>query len=278
MGAHLAGALPWVLPGARAAEKPGIPVGEMLDSPRKTLVLWGVEPDRDFGNPAKAMAALGQAGLVVAASAFRTPSLDAVADILLPIGAFAETSGTFVNAGGTWQSFQGAVAPPGEARPGWKVLRVLGNLLDLPGFEYRDAAQVRSELSALCADSKLSNAPVGDLKVERLGPGEGLIRVGEVPLYAVDPLVRRAPALQRTPAMAGVFGAYLHPDEAGAAGLAEGDSIEIRQNGSAVSARVIIDDSVPPGSARIPAGVAGSEALGEQIGPVVLTKSSPNQA
>ena len=96
-----------------------------------------------------AMAALGQADFVVAASAFRSPALESVAQVLLPIGAFAETSGTYVNGAGTWQGFQGAVAPPGEARPGWKVLRVLGNLLGLPGFDYGDTAAIRAELAAL---------------------------------------------------------------------------------------------------------------------------------
>ena len=278
VGAHLAGALPHLLPGARLAERPGIPVAEMLAFPRKTWVLWGVEPDLDLGNPGRAMEALGQADFVVAASAFRAPSLESVADLLLPIGAFAETSGTFVNASATWQSFQGAVAPPGEARPGWKVLRVLGNLLGLPGFTYRDTAEIREELASLCADAKPNNAPVGDLKVEPRGLGEGLIRLGSVPIHAVDALVRRSPALQRTPAMASVFGAYLHPEQAQTLGLSSGDSVEVRQNGAAVRARVLIDAAVPPGSVRIPAGVAGSESLGDQIAPVTISKSTDAQA
>ncbi|MGE5152602.1 MAG: NADH-quinone oxidoreductase subunit NuoG [Bdellovibrio bacteriovorus] len=278
VGAHLAGALPRVLPGAKLAERPGIPLAEMLAFPRKTWVLWGIEPDLDIGNPSRAMEALGQADFVIAASAFRAPSLESVADLLLPIGAFAETSGTFVNAAGTWQSFQGAIAPPGEARPGWKVLRVLGNQLGLPGFDYRDTLEIRAELAALCADTRLSNAPVGDLKVEPRGLGEGLIRVGNVPIYASDPLVRRAPALQHTPLMAGSFAAYLHPDQASASGLEAGDPVEVRQNDAAVLARVVIDAGVPTGCARIPAGVAGSGGLGDQIGPVSLTKSTDTKA
>jgi NADH-quinone oxidoreductase subunit G len=278
LGAYLAGALPHVLPGARRAEQSGLPVAEMLAFPRKTWVLWGIEPDLDLGNPARAMEALGGADFVVAASAFRAPSLESVADLLLPIGAFAETSGTFVNAAGSWQSFQGAVAPPGEARPGWKVLRVLGNLLGLPGFEYRDTAQIRAELSELCAGSRPDNAPLGDLKVEPRGLGEGLIRLGNVPIYAVDPLVRRSPALQRTPAMASAFAAYLHPDQASASGLAPGDPVEVRQNGNPVRTSVVIDDSVPLGCVRVPAGVAGSETLGEQFAPVTLTKFMGTEA
>jgi NADH-quinone oxidoreductase subunit G len=121
----------------------------MLTEPRAAYVLWGLDPAFDLVDPASALSALDQAGLVVACSAFRSPSLDALADILLPIGAFAETSGTFVNASGDWQRFQGAVAPPGEARPGWKVLRVLGNLLELDGFDYASAKQVHDELRGL---------------------------------------------------------------------------------------------------------------------------------
>ena len=215
---------------------------------------------------------------MVAASAFRAPSLDAVADLLLPIGAFAETSGTFVNAGGVWQCFQGAVAPPGEARPGWKVLRVLGNLLDLPGFEYPRSAQVRAELSGLCADCQAEQCPGGRPQGGARGAGEGLIRVGQRPA-----LCGGLPG----PALAGPAADTRHggrlrasiciPTRPAAADCRRG-SVEIRQNGSAVSARSMIDDSVRPGSARIPAGVAGSEALGEQIGPVQITRVSGNPA
>ena len=272
LGAHLAGAVPHLAPGATPAEPAGIPVAEMLASPRKTMVLWGIDPDLDLGDPHRAVESLGQSDLVIAASAFRSASLESVADVMLPISGFAETSGTFVNAGGTWQSFQGAVAPPGDARPGWKVLRVLGNLLDLSGFEYRDTAQIRAELGEKCADVKLDNAPRGDLKVEPRGAGEGLIRIGNLPIYAVDQLVRRSPPLQLTPVVGAALAAYLHPDQAAESGVADGDEVAVRQNDESVTMSVVIDDRVPPGCVCIPAGVAGSEALGAQIGPVVITK------
>ena len=100
---------------------------------------------------------------------------------------------------------------------------------------------------------------------------EGLFRIGNVPIYAVDPLVRRAPSLQRTPS-ADAFGAYLNPQEAAGMGLAEGDAVQLAQNGTAVQARVTLDASVPVGCARIPAAVAGSESLGSQVGPVTIQK------
>ena len=272
VGAALAGVLPHVQPGAIPAVQTGLPVAGMLNARLKTFVLWGLEPDLDLGNPALAMAALGQADFVVAASAFRSPSLEAVAQVLLPIGAFAETSGTFVNGAGTWQSFQGAVAPPGEARPGWKVLRVLGTLLDLQGFGFTSTTEVRTRLAELCADAHPDNAPVGDPAVSPVGVGAGLIRIGNVPAYALDPLVRRSAPLQHTPAQ-GTFGVYLSTGQAADLGLEPDMVILVNQGGPAVRARVRIDDRVPPGCLRIPAGVPGSESLGEQIAPVSLTKA-----
>ncbi|MCG6860556.1 MAG: NADH-quinone oxidoreductase subunit NuoG [Chromatiaceae bacterium] len=271
VGSYLAGALPHVLPGAQLSDFSGKSVADMLKQPRKAYLLWGIEPAYDLGNPTRALATLDQSDLVVACATHRTPSLDQIADVMLPIAAFAETSGTFVNADVLWQSFRGAVAPPGEARPGWKVLRVLGNLLDLDGFEQVSPADVLTELKGFCEGVRPSNEPRGDLKVEPRGTASGLARIGNLPIYAVDALVRRAPALQSTPA-AGGFGAFLRSAEAVSLGLAEGDTVEIQQDGSAARARVGVDEAVPVGCVRIPAGVAGSEALGDQIGPVSLTK------
>ncbi len=82
----------------------------------------------------------------MAITPFQSEQLRNVAHVMLPIGTFAETSGTYVNLEGTWQSFPGAVAPQGEARPGWKVLRVLGNMLHVPGFDYVSSEDVLKEL------------------------------------------------------------------------------------------------------------------------------------
>jgi NADH-quinone oxidoreductase subunit G len=123
--------------------------------------------------------------------------MKAVAHFMLPMGTFAETSGTYVNCEGRWQSQSGAAAALGEARPGWKVLRVLGNLLDIAGFEYQSSEEVLNEVRARCADVKpggyqgthaVTAAPPG-------APDTGLI---DVPMYQTDALLRRAPSLQRT--------------------------------------------------------------------------------
>ena len=272
VGAHLAGALPHLAAGAKPADKVGLPVSDMLDVPRQAYLLWGLEPDLDMGNPVKAMASLGQAGFTVACSAYLASSLEAVADVMLPIGGFAETSGTLVNAEGVWQRFQGVVAPPGEARPGWKVLRVLGNLLDLEGFGYNDTAGIHAELAGLCDGVRPDNAPRATIALKAQGRGDGLMRVGNVPIYAIDPMVRRARSLQRSPS-ACPFGVYINASQSTALGVSDGDEVDVQCGGSSVRANVALDDSVPDGCVRIPAGVAGSEVLGDQFAPVSINKA-----
>jgi NADH-quinone oxidoreductase subunit G len=115
---------------------------------------------------------------------------------LLPISTFAETSGTYVNLEGLWQSFTGAARPLGEARPGWKVLRVLGNLAGVADFDYQSSEEVREELRARCGD--IAAASYQGTHEVKTAPGAGEARVIDVPMYAIDAVLRRAPSLQRT--------------------------------------------------------------------------------
>jgi NADH-quinone oxidoreductase subunit G len=277
VGAPLAGAVPHLGPGARppaeASPSPALNAVSMLTEPRSTYLLWGLDPALDLLDPSLAMDALERAQLVVACTAVRTPALDAAADLMLPIGAFAETSGTFVNAGGDWQRFQGAVPPPGDARPGWKVLRVLGNLLELDGFEFLSARQVHDELKSHCDETVLDNRRRGDYERLLMPSTEtDLMRVGGVPIYAVDPLARAAPSLQRSP-LAEVCRLSLHPEQAARLGLSDGDVAAVTQGSRTTTLEVRLDDAVSVGCGRIPSGVAGSEPLGPQIGPLMVAKA-----
>jgi NADH-quinone oxidoreductase subunit G len=282
VGSWCAGTLPHRLPGGGAPSRPGLDARAMLEDPRQGYLLWGLEPDRDLADPALAMSALQGAKSVVACSAFRSPALEAVADVLLPISTFAETAGTFVNAEGRWQRFQGAVAPAGDARPGWKVLRVLGTQLELPGFAQNSAREVHDEVadacSALTPDNRIQIGlqaghdarQTPSAKSPTAAAGE-LIRIGNVPIYALDPLVRHAPALQRTP-LAERLAVHLHPRPARELGLEAGTEVRVLQGEAEARAAVVLDDRIVPGCARIPAAVDGSEALGPCIGPVRLEK------
>src|SRR4029077_3336210 len=118
--------------------------------------------------------------------------------VLLPMGTFAESSGTYVNCEGQWQSQPGAAQPLGEARPGWKVLRVLGNLLNLERFDYLSSEAVLAEVRRACAGA--TPAPYGGRHVVAAVMRGGGIDGGlaDVPMYQTDAVVRRAPSLQRT--------------------------------------------------------------------------------
>jgi NADH-quinone oxidoreductase subunit G len=287
VGSRLAGTLPHRLPAGETEARPGLDAGAMLADPRQGYLLWGVEPDLDVADPVMAMAALRGAEQVVACAAFKSPALEAVADVLLPISAFAETAGTFVNVEARWQRFQGAVPPPGDARPGWKVLRVLGTMMELPGFEQNSAREVHDELARRCEGLSPDNglqgstefgATSGSDMAPAAGDGATLIRIGNLPIYATDALVRRSPPLQRTP-LAEPLAVHLHPDQASALGLAAGAMVRLRQtagNGELgeTTAPVVIDDEIPLGCARIPAGVPGSAALGPAVGRVQIDRAA----
>jgi NADH-quinone oxidoreductase subunit G len=198
-GAHLAGAVPHREAGGKPAASPGLTAADMMTRALKSyLLLGGVEPWIDAPESG-AERVLGQAELVVAITPYASETLRKVAHVLLPAGTFAETSGTYVNLEGLWQTQSGAAAPVGESRPAWKILRVLGNLLGLTGFEYQSSEEVRAELATLVGASTAYAAPAyaGRHAVEQPGtqPAPSVI---DVPMYQIDAVVRRAPSLQKT--------------------------------------------------------------------------------
>jgi NADH-quinone oxidoreductase subunit G len=193
VGASLAGVLPHRTVGGQAAQKLGLNVADMLAARLKAYVLVGaIEPGKDIAAPG-AVDALKLAECVIALTPYN--GAKDYAHIILPIGTFAETSGTYLNLEGRWQSVPGAAKPVGEARPGWKVLRVLGNLLNLTGFEYESAEEVREEIKAQIGDVKPDNRYESRSTITRSASSE---RATDVGIYAVDPIVRRATALQQT--------------------------------------------------------------------------------
>jgi NADH-quinone oxidoreductase subunit G len=186
VGAQLAGALP----GAG-----GLNAGQMLAGGLKALILLNTEPAFDAARPA---APIGQGGMVVTLSPFKCNT--DISDVLLPIAPFTETPGTFVNAEGRVQGFHAVVKPLGEARPAWKVLRVLGNALGLPGFEFASSQEVLVAVrGAQDADKDfvqgdvLSNATSAAMD---LSPAAGRPVIAAI--YQLDGIVRRAPSLQST--------------------------------------------------------------------------------
>jgi len=173
----------------------GLNAGQMLAGGLKAVVLLNTEPQWDSAAGSDAVAALAQAQMVVSLSPFRA-NMDC-ADVLLPIAPFTETSGTFVNAEGRVQSFHAVVKPQGEARPAWKVLRVLGNMMKAEGFDYESSQDVLAEIfggpaPAFLPADRLNNACSAPTHA---GVGQAPCTAG---IYQLDGIVRRASSLQMT--------------------------------------------------------------------------------
>jgi len=193
-GAYLAGAVPHRDAAGLKPAAAGKSARDMLATPHKAYLLFGgAEPWAD-GLGADAVRTLGAAPFVVAVTPYADDTLKSVAHVLLPISTFVETSGTYVNLEGLWQSFAGAAKPLGDARPGWKVLRVLGNLAGIAQFDYQSSQEVREELRLRCGDIAATSYQ-GSHEAKSGGQDA---RVIDVPMYAVDAVLRRAPSLQRT--------------------------------------------------------------------------------
>ena len=269
-GAWMAGAVPHRVAGGAPVSPPGIGARAMLEQVRNLYLCVGVEPEMDVADPALLASAL-KGAQVVALSSYASPWLLEHADVLLPIAAFAETSGTFVNVEGDAQSFQGVAAPQGEARPGWKVLRVLGNLTDLEGFEYVDSTEVRDEVLAACAGLTPDNAVGAAVGVPVEFRSSDWERIGGVPMYRIDAITRRAHALQLTPDAWGAS-ARLSAQSAQTLGLGDDAAVRITQGEASAEFAVRIDDAVPDGCVWLPTAVPGSEGLGCGFGPVSVEK------
>jgi NADH-quinone oxidoreductase subunit G len=183
----------------------GLNTRDMLAANLPVYVLIGaIEPAHDLAEPALAEAAFSQARSVIAITPYASESLKSQATLLLPMAAFAETSGSYVSLEGRWQSQTAAARAPGEARPGWKILRVLGNLCDLPGFAYESSEAVRAHLASQI-ESVAGSAVPSQLLTQHQPPIAAIkdaahIDTGEldIPMYDIDAVLRRSPALQAT--------------------------------------------------------------------------------
>ncbi|MEJ2767833.1 NADH-quinone oxidoreductase subunit NuoG [Mycetohabitans sp. B46] len=264
VGAHVIGALPG---------DGGVDAAQAFASPRRAYLLFNVEPEFDVANPRQACAALAQADMVVALSSFKTGT--DYADVLLPIAPFTETAGTFINAQGTVQPFTGVVRPLGETRPGWKVLRVLGNLLGLPNFEYTSAEDVAAAaLEGVDVQARLSNATHAPLARGASTRAAGAFeRIADVPIYDADPLVRRAPSLHLTGAAKAALRVSLPAALFDQLGLKEGDAVRVRQGEASVTLPALRDAKLHDAVVRVPAATSAAAKLGSLFGDLLVEKA-----
>jgi NADH-quinone oxidoreductase subunit G len=300
VGGHLVGALP-------ASGGNGLNARAMLAQPRKAYLLMGLEPSLDCGDPVAARSALSAAQTVIALTPYRSQELLELADCLLPVTPFAETGGSFVNCEGRLQSFYGAARPQGAARPGWKVLRVLGTVFGVQGFDFDNVEEVRNQLlAAFASDDAEANggangqgaqsAPSAPPKVAKVAKGDGrrfqsrlsnlaggnalappvhasppLQRLADVPIYWTDPLVRRAPSLQLTsdarPPVATMAQSTLE-----ALGIADGDPVVVTQSGGEARLPARRDDRLAHGVVLVPAAHPLTAELPSMFGPVMVAR------
>ncbi len=262
VGAYLAQATP----GAK-----GLNASSMLATPRKAYVLLNVEAELDCANPQQAIAALRAADMVIAMSAYKHQATE-YADVLLPISPFTETSGTFVSSEGRVQSFKGAVKPLGEARPAWKVLRVLGNLLKVDGFAQDTSEAVRDEaLNGVDVAGKLNNA-ISGVVVQAAPAAIGMQRVSEVPIYSTDAVVRRSAPLQAT-SDAATPKVWMRSEELTDIGVKAGMNVKVSQGTGSVKLMCAADDRLPKGVVRVASGHAATAALGAMFGTITVERA-----
>ena len=265
-GAWLAGAVPHR--GAGGATK-DIVTGKnladlMSDSANEKLaacLLVNIEPDTDVANANELMATLKKADFVVSVSAYNSASVKSIADVMLPAASFMETSGTYVNAEGFWQSFNAVVNPKGSSRPAWKILRVLGNMTGLDDFDYFSSADVKKEVRSMCESIELSNAIAKASTVKINSAVKGIYRSSDVPMYATDAVVRRAASLQKT-ADAQTMCVRLNSTEAERLGVSTATTVTVRQGASSIDLTLVIDETIPDDSAWIPSALEGNDLLG----------------
>ena len=266
-GAWLAGAIPHRGPGGQANLDPGLDAKQMLGdrTSLKGYLLLNIDPELDCAYGYQSLQHLENADCVVAMSMFMEEGISRCADVILPIAAFTETSGTFINAMGDWQSFKGCVKPKGEARPAWKVLRVLANFLELEGFDYISSEAVLTRFKTeLEKDKKPLEDSRGTLP-DSLPPLQSLLqRLATVPAYASDALVRHSMPLQDTEDYKESCFIRMSEGLASSFGFRAGAEILVEQNkGKGVTLTLKIDNRLPDKTVQIPMGIRLTAALGE---------------
>ncbi len=285
VGAYLAGAVPEInaisIPAKIEQTNSGLNAAQLLGSHEdneknkcNAFILMNIEPEFDTYNSQQSLKTLLSSEFVVSLSAYKGNAQN-YAHVLLPITPFTETSGTFVNTEGSVQSFNGVVSPLGDARPGWKVLRVLANLLGMGKFDYETTEQVRDEIFP--AGTEIAKYLDNGLKITSVSIGrheqKGIQRIGEVPIYQADPIVRRAESLQATsdalPPKAWMPATLLE-----SLGVTAGEQIRVKQGNGTVQVEAAQDNKLPDNCVRIASSHPKTIDLGAMFGEIVIEKLS----
>ncbi len=274
-GACLAGCLPHRLAAGIDSEKSGQNATQIVESAHNVLVNFGINPVLDLESGGAVQKLADNNDFIISINSM-TNSFDRDnADLILPLASNTETSGTFVNVEGLWQSFKGCVKARGQSRQGWKILTALGQLL-LPGeYEYVDSSQVKEAVKADCHDFTLDNQCGIQSRDSRLpSNARGIQKLGFVPVYASDDAVRLSAPLQSTPLMKEQCTIAMSRAQAEKLKLADAVQVHIKQGSGTAALQLRLSDEVPAGCVAIPCGIEAVKDLGEAFGSVELEKVS----
>ena len=274
-GACLAGSLPHRLPGGVVVNGEWQHTRQIIDSKHRILLSFGINPVLDINHGSLASQLAANNDFVIAINSFNNQFINDQADLVLPLAVFGETSGTFVNVEGLWQSFKGSVKALGESRQGWKILTALGQVL-LPGdFEYADSLAVKNEAKELCRDVSLNNL-CGVQSTETRLPvkSRSIQKISIAPIYASDELTRLSVPLQATPIMQQQCAISMNRAQAEKLELLDADQVHIKQGQGTAILPLIISDDIPTGCICMPTGIDAVKDLADAYGAIELERVS----
>lgn len=262
VGAHLVGAI--------AGAQRGIK--DIISAERRAFVLLNVEPNADLPNPVAARQALGKAATVIALTPYASEELLELADVILPITPYTETAGTYINASGIAQSVQASVVPLGQSRPAWKVIRVLGNLLGIDGFNFNSAEEVRDAAVPQSIEALLDNRTSATPAVPKTN-SSNLERLADVPIHFTDAIARRSSALRLTRDSKRALQAGLPAGLFAQLNLKEGDAVRISQDSTQVVMPATLLKGMAEGVIRLSAATEASALMGEMFGTLTVERA-----
>ncbi|MDH3635337.1 MAG: NADH-quinone oxidoreductase subunit NuoG [Gammaproteobacteria bacterium] len=271
-GACLAGATPHRVAAGIVSEQTGEHAADILSAKHKVLMTLGVNPLLDT----QSVAALSDNNeSIIAISSFDNDYIQHQADLVLPLAITVETSGSFVNVEGLWQSFNGCAHARGESRQGWKILTALGQVLKPGEFDYLDSVAVRDELRGLCSDVALSNICGIESGLKELPQDKGTIqKIGMTPIYASDELTRQSQALQATPLMKAQCAVIMNRQQAQDTRLIDSNEVQVKQGKGTAVLPLRIDEGIPAGCVYVPSGIDAVKHLSGVYGKISLERVS----
>ena len=271
-GACLAGVLPHRGPAGVALDNAGEHAADILSASHKLLLTFALNPLLDTHESGR-LADNNES--IIAINSFDNEFVQQQATLVLPLASVLESSGSFVNVEGLWQSFKGCVESRGDSRQGWKILVALGQVLRPGEFDYADSLAVRNELKTLCSDVALSNLCGISSKVNKLPQAAGKVeKVGCTPIYASDDMVRLSSALQATPLMRMQSCVTMNRQMASSNKLLDSEQVQVKQGKGTAVLPLRLDEGVPDGCAWVPGGIDAVRYLADAYGKISLEKVS----